>query len=290
MCSAPKEREMCSLPRGASNENLQRNTLLCTQLTPRAFIYSNYSVMKIRQGLHLIRKLRSPFLPLQQVFFMFGECNSCILHELKQQPSGPSGFPLLLADFISFPLLGHFCIFSLSPPQSYFYNFFFSFLCSSVYQYYYTCFFLLHEPSMESHIHILPLAVQSFPFFELFFLFVLFCSSLIASPPSLLHLSQPTFFLSSTPFSQPATTSPKTVASSLPFLQELSFVCISSDGLLFLTCILLLLLLPLHHPFHLTCSASLGHSLRVSTHDLYSLPQTSAPAMPRASELSGRLS
>lgn len=124
MCSAPKEREMCSLPRGASNENLQRNTLLCTQLTPRAFINSNYSVMKIRQGLHLIRKLRSPFLPLQQVFFMFGECNSCILHELKQQPSGPSGFPLLLADFISFPLLGHFCIFSLSPPQSYFYNFF----------------------------------------------------------------------------------------------------------------------------------------------------------------------
>lgn len=197
MCSAPKEREMCSLPRGASNENLQRNTLLCTQLTPRAFINSNYSVMKIRQGLHLIRKLRSPFLPLQQVFFMFGECNSCILHELKQQPSGPSGFPLLLADFISFPLLGHFCIFSLSPPQSYFYNFFLFlslFLSLSILLY---LFFLLHEPSMESHIHILPLAVQSFLFFELFFLFVSFCSSLIASPPSLLpssiRLSQPFF-------------------------------------------------------------------------------------------------
>lgn len=73
---------------------------------------------------------------------------------------------------------------------------------------------------------------------------------------STLHGSQPTFFLSATPFSQPTTTSssgsPKPVASPLPFLQELELRIQPSDGLLFLT---RTLLPPPHHrpPSNLRC-------------------------------------
>lgn len=45
-------------------------------------------------------------------------------------------------------------------------------------------FFLLHDLSMESHIRILPLTVQSFPF-PVFFLFASSCSTLSAFPPSI---------------------------------------------------------------------------------------------------------
>jgi len=145
MCSAPKERETCSLPRGASDANLDRNTLLCTGLTPEAFIYCDYSVMQIRSALLLTRKLRSLFLSLQQEVFTLEECNSCILHEFKQQPSGSADFPLLLADFSSLPPLRHFCTFSLSSAQSYCYWFFLfpsSILSFSVLLFFYSMSFL----------------------------------------------------------------------------------------------------------------------------------------------------
>lgn len=134
---------------------------------------------------------------------MLRECNSCILHEPKSQPSGTPNFSVFLQILVPSPHhLGHFCIFLLSSPQTNHYKCSFSFLFS----FSRSLFFLPHDLSMESHIHILPHTVLSFS------VWIpssppmppLACPHLLLLPPFL----SANRFLSLTSFSQPAPTSP----------------------------------------------------------------------------------
>lgn len=162
--------------------------------------------------------------------------------------------------------------------------FFFSFLCSSVFQV--LLFFLLHDLSMESHIRILPLTVQSFPF-PVFFLFASSCSTLSAFPPSM-ALSQPSSSRQPHSLNQrphPPVDPPNQRLPLCPSFRNLSSVSnlqTGSSSWPAPSSRLRITALPL------TCVASLGHGLQVSTQNRSSSPQTSALATPRASELSGK--
>lgn len=136
---------------------------------------------------------------------------------------------------VPLPLLGHFCIFPFFCTDVLL-PFFFSYLFSPQF-FSIIIFLLLHELSMESHIHILPLPVLSFPFW------------LRSSPPLPLAcrhlppsvpLSQP--FSLTNPILSPNHHIPQWVPQASAFLFALprgaQLPMHPSDELLFLTCTL----------------------------------------------------